>query len=122
MLPIPFKKEQTGYVTKSLLIPWRKAALKLHFKGVADYKLVDKVWMVPNGGSQGKGPFGFMNEFGLNVCYHIAEDEAATDPEMAEVARRLKKEYLDQGILGMAAGEGFYKYSNPEYKNPDFLK
>ncbi len=34
----------------------------------------------------------------------------------------LKENFIDEGKLGVATGEGFYSYPNPTYKNKDFLK
>lgn len=122
MMPIPIKKEQPGYVTNSLLIPWCIAALKLHFLGVSDYKEVDKVWMAANGGAGRMGPFAHMDTFGINVCYHIAVQMSAMDPALEGIAETLKTEYIDKGKMGAISGEGFYTYPNPEYLEPDFVK
>ena len=42
MLPIAVKKEQSGYVLDSLLIPLLVAGLKLWANGVADAATIDK--------------------------------------------------------------------------------
>ncbi len=122
MMPIPIKKEQAGYISNSLIIPWSASALKLHFSGVADFKEVDKVWIAANGGTGAMGPFGHMDSFGINVCYNISLHLSAIDPAMAEVAEKLKTEFIDKGKMGALSGEGFYTYPNPEYMEPDFLK
>ncbi|GAE48098.1 3-hydroxybutyryl-CoA dehydrogenase [Mesobacillus boroniphilus JCM 21738] len=43
-------------------------------------------------------------------------------PQFKELANLLKTEYIDKGKLGAATGEGFYKYPNPSYEQPGFLK
>jgi 3-hydroxybutyryl-CoA dehydrogenase len=45
---------------------------------------------------------------GLATAYNIA---AAGDEEARANARYLKERYIDQGKLGRASGEGFYKYN-----------
>lgn len=122
MAVIPVRKEQPGYVTNSLLFPWLVSALKLYYSGVADYKDIDKVWKIPNGGAEAIGPFGFMDTFGLNVCYMMAVKIGQQDKEMEEIAHKLKEEYLDQGKLGVLSGEGFYTYPKPEYLEPEFMQ
>ncbi len=119
--PVPINVEYPGYVINSLLIPWLFAALKLHFLGIVNYKMVDKVWMVQNMSKTVMGPFAQMDETGLNVVYHVTKNAEATDPELAIVAEQLKEQYLDKGKTGVNSGEGFYKYPNPEFKNPSFF-
>ena len=34
----------------------------------------------------------------------------------------IKENYIDKGKMGVSSGEGFYKYPNPSYEHPDFLK
>lgn len=119
--PIPIKVEYPGYVINALLIPWLFAALKLHFLDVADFKLVDKVWMTQNMDPVVLGPFAQADAMGLNVVYHVTKNAGELDTEMAIVAKGLKEQYLDKGKTGVNSGEGFYKYPNPEYKSPSFL-
>ncbi len=122
LVQIPIKVEYPGYIINALLIPWLFAAFKLHFLGVADFKLVDKVWMTQNMNPEVAGPFGQADAMGLNVVYHVIKNAGETDPELAIVAKELKEQYLDQGKTGVNAGEGFYKYPNPAYIDPSFLK
>ena len=49
MLPIAVKKEQSGYVLDSLLIPLLVAGLKLSANGIADAATIDKTWMIATG-------------------------------------------------------------------------
>jgi len=37
-------------------------------------------------------------------------------------AEAIKTNFIDKGKMGISSGEGFYKYPNPEYQSPDFLK
>ena len=105
MVPIELHKEQAGYVVNSLQVPFLQAAQALVVKGVADPETVDKAWRTAWGAPH--GPFQALDVIGLATVYNIA---AAGDEESRANARYLKEHYLDQGKLGRATGEGFYKY------------
>ena len=36
-------------------------------------------------------------------------------------AKYLKEHFLDKGIAGIQAGQGYYQYPNPSYQAPDFI-
>jgi len=48
--------------------------------------------------------------------------EKLGDQTMLDRAAVIKKEFIDKGKMGKSSGEGFYKYPNPRYADPDFLK
>ncbi|PWW08703.1 3-hydroxybutyryl-CoA dehydrogenase [Paenibacillus cellulosilyticus] len=122
MVALPLQKEQPGYILNSLLVPFLDAGQKLLVRGIADPETIDKTWMVATGAP--RGPFAILDIVGITTAYNIgnAKAEATGDPEMKKVAELLKTEYIDKGKLGVATGEGFYKYPNPSYLSPDFLK
>ena len=120
MVALPLHKEQAGYILNSLLIPLINAGLALVVGGVAEPQTVDKTWMVAMGAP--RGPFASLDIIGLSTAYHITQAAAARgDAQQAAVAAYLKG-YLDQGKLGVASGEGFYRYPDPAYLGDDFLK
>jgi 3-hydroxyacyl-CoA dehydrogenase len=121
MVPLPLRKEQPGYITNSLIVPWVTAALKLWADDVADYQTIDKTWLI--GVKSTFVPFAFLDIAGLNTAYNItsAMAQAQADPVLAQAARRLKEHYIDKGKLGVASGEGFYKYPNPAFLDKSFL-
>lgn len=122
MIPIPIKKEQSGYVLNSLLVPLLHAAETLYFDGVADYKDIDKTWMISTGSKF--GPFGIIDLIGMNTLYNIIKmrGEKLNDKKILSRAEKIKKNFIDKNKLGVSTGEGFYKYPNPEYQKTDFLK
>ncbi|MCK1985520.1 MULTISPECIES: 3-hydroxyacyl-CoA dehydrogenase [Peribacillus] len=122
MVPLPLHKEQPGYILNSLLVPLLDAAQMLLLKGVADTETIDKTWMVATGAPL--GPFAILDVVGINTAYNIslAKAKATGDPEVEKLANLLKTEYIDKGKTGREAGEGFYKYPNPNFAKPDFLK
>lgn len=122
MVPIPLFKEQSGYVINTLLSPLLAAAGNLFFNGVADYKTIDKTWMISTGAKF--GPFGIMDLVGMQTMYHVMllKAKQTGDEDALKRAEAIKANFIDKGKMGMSSGEGFYKYPNPEYQSPDFLK
>ncbi|MEE9095154.1 3-hydroxyacyl-CoA dehydrogenase [Pseudarthrobacter phenanthrenivorans] len=104
--PIEIKKEKAGYVLNSLLVPLLNAAAGLLLQGVADPHTIDKTWRIATGAPS--GPFQIYDVVGLTTVYNIAS--ASPDAGSQAFAQYLKEHYIDQGKLGVASGEGFYKY------------
>ena len=113
-MPIPIRKEQNGYIINSLLVPWCTAALDLQVRGVSDFESIDRTWMITL--QTGLGPFGMMDRMGLGVVHHVATLLGAHDS-----ADYLDDEFIRQGHLGVASGQGFYSYPDPAFAQPDFI-
>lgn len=106
LVAIRVLKEQPGYLLNSLLVPLLQAASHLLINGVADAQTIDKTWKLGTGAP--KGPFEIYDIVGLNTAYNISKNGDETSQRFADL---LKSEYIDQGKLGTATGEGFYKYN-----------
>jgi len=104
--PIEIRKEKAGYVLNSLLVPLLNAAAGLLLQGVASPETIDKTWRIATGAPS--GPFQIFDVVGLGTAYNIAS--ASPDAGSQAFARYLKDNYIDQGKLGVATGEGFYSY------------
>lgn len=120
MVPLYIKKEQPGYILNSLLIPLLNAGEALYAHDIADPYTIDKTWMIATKAPM--GPFAILDAVGLNTAYNIVSADAVNNPTAAKISKILKEEYIDKGKLGIETGEGFYKYPNPAFENPDFLK
>lgn len=122
MVALPLHKEQPGYIVNSLLVPLLGAGLGLLVKGVADVETIDKTWMVATGAPV--GPFGILDVVGITTAYNINKmaAEKTKNAQEQKVVDYLKTHFIDTGKLGVTSGEGFYKYPNPAYLDPDFLK
>lgn len=122
MVALPIYKEQPGYIVNSLLVPLLSAALNLYVNEIADVETIDKTWMVATGAPV--GPFGILDVVGVTTAYNINKmaADATNDPSKVKAVELLKSEFIDKGRLGVATGEGFYKYPIPAYKDKDFLK
>jgi 3-hydroxyacyl-CoA dehydrogenase len=114
LVPIPIWREQEGYLSNSLLVPWVTAALDLVVRGVSDFQSVDRTWMITL--QCDTGPFGMIDRMGLGVVHHVAE---RVDPDSA---RYLDEQFLQRGHLGVATGQGFYNYPDPAFAHPGFLR
>jgi 3-hydroxyacyl-CoA dehydrogenase len=121
LVPIPIRKEQSGYIINSLLVPWCTAALELLVRGVSDVQSIDRTWMITL--QSPMGPFGMIDRMGLGVVYHVAKLIGETTPntQALESADYLDEHFIQKGLLGAASGEGFYRYPNPAFEQPDFI-
>lgn len=122
MVALPLYKEQPGYILNSLLVPFLEAAELLLVKEVADVQTVDKTWMIGTGAPL--GPFAILDVVGIRTAHNIVQAKAAATgrEDFVKLAEMLQTEYLDKGKIGRESGEGFYKYPNPAFADPDFLK
>lgn len=116
-IPVFIKKESSGYIFNSMLMAILGQAGSLAVNDVGSIQDIDRSFM-GNFGTLA-GPFGIMDQVGLDTAYHIIGTR--TDRKSVEFAAFIKG-YVEQGKLGFKTGEGFYKYPNPEFTNPDFLK
>lgn len=121
MVPIPIKKEQNGYILNSLLIPLLRASIDLLMNEVSDVESIDKTWMIAS--KAPIGPLGILDMIGMQTAYNIDKlwGEKLGDQAALDRAGFIKKNYIDQGKMGMSSGEGFYIYPNPAFKREDFL-
>lgn len=107
MVPIEVHKEKAGYVLNSLLVPFLNAAAELAAFGYASPEDVDKVWRIGTGAPM--GPFQIYDVVGLSTAYNILSHGTAKD---REIAVWMKENYIDKGKMGVATGEGFYRYGD----------
>ena len=112
MIPLPLKKEKSGYLLNSMLIPLLFSGLDLLVNGISDHESIDKAWVLGTGSP--KGPFQILDTVGLKTAYEIVNMYVRIPSFLAPynfkgMAKLLKK-YIDEGKLGKSSGEGFYKY------------
>lgn len=114
MIPLPVRKEKSGYLLNSMLVPLLFSGMDLYVNGISDPESIDKAWTLGTGSP--KGPFKILDTVGLTTAYNIVNMYTKIPSFLAPynfkgMAKVLKK-YIDEGKLGMASGEGFYKYDN----------
>ena len=112
MIPLPVKKEKSGYLLNSMLVPFLFAGMDLYVNGVSDPESIDKAWVLGTGSP--KGPFQILDIVGLTTAYNIVQMYVKIPSFLAPYnfkgMAKMLKEYIDAGKLGKSSGEGFYKY------------
>ncbi len=113
MNPLPLKREKSGYLLNSMLVPFLFSALDLLAIGISDVKSIDTSWK--RGTGSPKGPFEIIDIIGIKTAYDIVNMYVKVPSVLApynfkKIAKLLKK-YIDEGKLGKLSGEGFYKYN-----------
>lgn len=112
MIPLPVRKEKSGYLLNSMLVPLLFSGMDLYVNGVSDPESIDKAWTLGTGAP--KGPFQILDTVGLTTAYNIVQMYLKVPSFLAPYnfkgMEKMLKKYIDEGKLGMSSGEGFYKY------------
>ena len=112
MIPLPVKKEKSGYLLNSMLVPLLFSGRDLYVNGISDPESIDKAWTLGTGAP--KGPFQILDTVGLKTAYNIVlmyvKIPSFLAPYNFKGMEKMLKSYIDAGKLGMSSGEGFYKY------------
>lgn len=121
MIPLPVKKEKSGYLLNSMLVPFLLSGVDLVASGVSDFESVDKAWKFGTGSP--RGPFEIVDTVGLTTVMNIVDKYQKVPglinpllkkmmmPYNFKAMKQLLQSYIDQGKLGKMSGEGFYKYN-----------
>jgi len=118
-LPLRVNKEVLGFCFNRVWRAVKKEVLHMWADGVTDFKDIDRGWMVFT--KMKEGPFGFMDQVGLDVVrdiemsyYNHSQDPGDRPPQALE-------DMIARGEMGVKTGKGFYTYPDPEYWDPSFL-
>ena len=113
MIALPVRTEKSGYLLNSMLVPLLFSGMDLFVNGVSDPESIDKAWTLGTGAP--KGPFQILDTVGLTTAYNIVKMYLKIPSFLAPYnfkgMEKMLKKYIDEGKLGMSAGEGFYKYN-----------
>jgi 3-hydroxybutyryl-CoA dehydrogenase len=120
-IPIRMRRESMGYVFNAIYTAMNRAAITLVVNDVASVEDVDRAWMAIM--KTPFGPFGALDDVGIDTAWHITEYWAGVtgDAQLRANADWLRG-YVDGGRTGVKAGEGFYRYPDPAYAAPDFVQ
>ncbi len=119
MLPLRIRRESTGFIFNRVWRAIKKEVLKVADDGVASFEDIDRAWMIHY--RTPKGPFGKMDEIGLDVVKAIEEVYAAESGDPADLPPPFLTERVARGDLGEKTGRGFYEYPDPAWADPRFL-
>lgn len=116
MIPLPVRKEKSGYLLNSMLVPLLFSGMDLLVNGVSDPESIDKAWTLGTGAP--KGPFKILDTVGLQTAYNIVQMYVKIPSFLAPYnfkgMEKLLKKYIDEGKLGKSSGEGFYQYDGSD--------
>ena len=112
MIALPVRKEKSGYLLNSMLVPLLFSAMDLYVNGISDPESIDKAWTLGTGAP--KGPFHILDTVGLTTAHNIVKMYLKIPSFLAPYnfkgMDKMLKEYIDAGKLGQSSGEGFFKY------------
>ena len=120
MIPLPVRKEKSGYLLNSMLVPFLLSGMDLWAAGVSDPKSIDIAWT--HGTGAPKGPFQIIDTVGLNTAYNIVMQYQKVPGLLNPLLKKMMLPYnykaiaaklkamIDAGELGQSAGKGFYEY------------
>ena len=119
-VPLTVKKEILGFCFNRVWRAIKRETLYMWAEGFVDFRDIDRGWMIFTGMTQ--GPFGLMDNVGLDVVYDIEMVYYNESKDPKDHPPEALKAMVDRKELGLKTGKGFYAYPDPEYSRPDFLK
>jgi 3-hydroxybutyryl-CoA dehydrogenase len=108
LVPFWVRRESDGFILNRIWGSIKRECLMVVAEEVATPEDVDAMWMIFT--SAGIPPFRLMDRVGLDVVLAIEEHYASVRPGLSDGPRRLLKEYIDRGRLGVKTDGGFYDY------------
>ena len=118
--PLMVKKEILGFCFNRVWRAIKRESLYLWAEGFVDFRDIDRAWMIFTGMTQ--GPFGIMDNVGLDVVYDIEMVYYNESKDPKDHPPEALKAMVDKKGLGAKTGKGFYTYPDPEFSRPDFFK
>jgi len=119
-IPLTVKKEILGFCFNRVWRAIKRETLHMWAEGFVDFMDVDRAWMIFSGMPQ--GPFGIMDNVGLDVVYNIEMVYYNESKDSKDQPPQVLKDMVERNELGRKTGKGFYTYPDPVYQRPDFLK
>jgi 3-hydroxybutyryl-CoA dehydrogenase len=108
--------ESKGFIINRVWRAVKREALRVVDEGHADPEDVDRLWAFFWGIDL--GPFGKMDQIGLNVIADIEESYIAVSQDPADRPSRTLHAMVDAGNLGEKTGAGFYEWPDPAFRAP----
>lgn len=108
LVPFHVRRESDGFIFNRIWAAIKRECLMVVQEGVAAPDDVDGMWELFT--APGIPPFRLMDRVGLDVVLNIEEHYASVRPGLPEGPRKLLRELIDDGKLGVKNGRGFYEY------------
>jgi len=106
LVPFEVRRESTGFIYNRVWAAIKRESLAVVAEGVSTPEEVDELFRMNLGAD--RGPFQRMDAVGLDVVLDIEEHYAAEREGLPEGPRRLLREMIAEGRLGVKSGRGFY--------------
>ncbi len=119
-VPLTVKKEILGFCFNRVWRAIKREALYMWGEGFVDFRDIDRGWMIFTGTPY--GPFGLMDNVGLDVVYDIEMVYYNESKDPKDHPPEALKTMVHRKELGVKTNKGFYTYPDPEYRKPDFIK
>ena len=119
-LPIHVRKESMGFIYNRMWRALKKEAMRVVDQGIGTVEDVDRTWMIQM--ETPYGPLALMDIVGLDVVRDIEMVYYEESGDPSDRPPRILLDMIAQGHLGVKTGQGFYRYPDPAWQTPDFLK
>lgn len=119
-VPIQLRQEQFGYASNRVWRAVKKEVLRQLAAGIISPQDLDRAWM--HDWEVSMGPCALMDAIGLDVIRDIELAYADHTHDPADRPPAFLEQMVRDGKLGVKSGEGFYRYPDPEFSHPDFLR
>jgi len=120
LVPILVRREIMGYAGNRVWRAIKKEVLFLISGGYATAEDIDRGWILEWGTSM--GPCMVMDACGLDTILNIELNYYKASGDSSDKPPQFFVDMVAQGKLGVKSGEGFYKYPNPAFSRPGWLK
>ncbi len=110
LVPFHVRRESDGFIFNRIWAAIKRECLMVVEEGVATPEDVDGLWKLFT--APGIPPFELMDRVGLDVVLNIEEHYADVRDALPEGPRKLLRDYIDEGRLGLKSGRGFYEHSD----------
>jgi 3-hydroxybutyryl-CoA dehydrogenase len=106
LAPFRVRRESDGFIFNRIWASIKRECLMVVEEGVATPEDVDEMWRIFT--RPGIAPFELMDRVGLDIVLAIEEHYADVRTGIPEGPRKLLRQMVDEGRLGVKSGGGFY--------------
>ena len=118
-VPLEVRKEILGFCFNRVWRAVKRETLYMWADGFVDFKDIDRAWMIFTG--MPLGPFGLMDNVGLDVVYDIEMVYYNESKDPKDHPPETLKSMIERNELGVKTEKGFYTYPDPEYTKSEFI-